>query len=151
MAGVGDEIDAHAFEAPGFADLAEVDDDECAEVELAHRRDRDIEQPLDRHPFKPVRPARLAVAADTGDRVQDVGRTQAPREGNADPQRREQRLRRRIDRHDPVVVGHRQHGFGQRRQEQTDGFRVAKGVIPNHAGLFLQVGFKNAQISWSIR
>ena len=118
MAGVGDEVGAHALDAPRFREIAHGQKRRDDLVGLGGERgDADLEQPLDGHALAPERGLRLARQFDVPDRIDDIGRAQRQHERFANPQRGQQRERGLVGGGGASVLADDDRGLGHRAQQ----------------------------------
>ena len=80
MAGVGDEIDTHAFDSARLAQIMQRQDQCGFEFIAAERRDTDLEETLDRDLFGPDHPLGALRRAHPVDGIEDVRRAQTARQ-----------------------------------------------------------------------
>ena len=97
VAGVGDEVDAHALDAPGFGQIAQAHHGSGLEPFDLHRRDMRFKPAFHRQTFDPDGLLGLAAGERARHRVEHVGGAKAARERFSRPNGQRERLRRGID------------------------------------------------------
>ena len=133
MAGVGDKIDAHAFDAAQFAEITQRQNHGWLEPRAINRRRVDLKISFDRDTFEPGHAFRNARSARAFDRIEHVGRTQTTGQKLVEPQRRKIVCCGRIDRHDAVASIDRHDRVGQGIDEVAEDHPVAVEPFDFHA------------------
>ena len=116
VAGVGDEVDAHAFEPARFAEIAQRQYEQ-ARLGYVRRGAMYFEHAFDRHALDPRRALRPAAGTHPRHEVENVGRPQAACEKIFRAQLRKQAARGLVHGDHAVVIVNSEHGIGKRADQ----------------------------------
>ena len=136
MAGVGDEVDPQALDPPRLGLIAQRDQGRHDFAVFGReRRDADVKQPFDRHPFAPLHGLGFAARHHPTARVDDIGGAQAKHERIADPEPGQKLQGRLVGRRGALVradndrgLRHRAHKLRRKRRSHEVGEHLSVGA-----------------------
>ena len=128
VTGVGDEVGAHAFDAPRLGQVAQRDDRGGRISFDAKRRDQRLEPAFDGQPLDPQRLFGASALEHPAERVQHIGRAQASRQRLALAQRRQAARARRVGGGDALAHVDEEDRLRQRVDQRAQRRVFLKGL-----------------------